>query len=100
MTKGEHESLNKSPEKGDLHRVAGNVKQKPVFSMSKKISNPDLLKIMSEDNPLFDVIFDMLQWGGDGVYLTPQNARHLREAFTLLSALEAGKPFEDRIIGE
>jgi len=100
MTKGKPRSLNQSSEKVDIRRVSYNVKQKPVSSMSKQVSNPDLLKMMSEDNPLFDVIFDMLLWGSDGTYLTADNARHLREAFTLLSVLEAGKPFEDRIISE
>lgn len=100
MTKNRSEDLNKKSKKSHIEEFAVNVKSNYSKEMRLKITNPQMLKMVSEDNPLHDVIFDMLQWGYDDTYLTQKNARYLREIFTLLVALEAGKPFEDRVIVE
>ncbi len=67
---------------------------------NRKFTNPELANMVSEDNPFVDIVYDMLLWGSDDTYMSRENAGHLRELHTLLSALELGKPFEDRIVSE
>lgn len=83
----------------ETHEHDDIVKQKNII-MYRKFTNPELVKMVSEDNPFYDIVYDMLLWGSDDTYLTRESAGYLRELHTLLSALELGKPFEDRIVSE
>jgi hypothetical protein len=88
------------PINSDINRFHGIVKQKIVNVMKKDLPNPEYLKMVSDDNPMHDLIFEMLSWGSDGTYVTPANAKYLREVYMLLLTLQSRKSFKNRIIIE
>lgn len=100
MTKNRAKTSKKPSKNPNMHVLTEDPESYKFKMIAIKITNPQMLDMVSEENPLHDPLLDMLMWGSDDTYLTRENARYLREVFTLLVALESWKPFEQRVIRE